>query len=106
MSKASEQASRRADARESLEATLTKGQDITCIVTSVSRSGMSRRIRLLVASGGRVVDITWRVGIVLGWSVDPDKGLRVDGAGMDMCFHTVYTLAHVLYGDGYALNAR
>jgi hypothetical protein len=33
-------------------------------------------------------------------------GLKVSGAGMDMAYHVVHSLASVLYGDGYALNHR
>ena len=34
------------------------------------------------------------------------KVVGVGGCGMDMGFHLVYTLASVLYKDGYALTHR
>ena len=37
---------------------------------------------------------------------DKTNAVGVGGCGMDMGFHMVYTLASVLYGDGYALKER
>ena len=78
-----------------------------------SSSGMSRDISLFVAQGGEIVDITYYAAHALGWRLVERNGrraIRVSGAGMDMGFHTVYTLASVLYrgaveGDaGYSLR--
>lgn len=93
------------EAQQSLLKLLTPGQAVTCVVTDVARSGMSRRIRLFIASDGEVREVTGKVGNALGWRWNA-RGVMVSGAGMDMCFHTVYTLASVLFSDGYALNAR
>ena len=79
----------------------------------VSASGMSRDISLFIAQGGEIIDITFYAAHALGWKLVERNGrraIRVSGAGMDMGFHTVYTLASVLYrgaveGDaGYALR--
>jgi predicted dehydrogenase len=78
-----------------------------------SASGMSRDISLFIAQGGEIIDITFYAAHALGWRLVERNGrraIRVSGAGMDMGFHTIYTLASVLYrgaveGDaGYALR--
>jgi hypothetical protein len=78
-----------------------------------SSSGMSRDISLFVARDGEIMDITYYAAHAIGWRLVERNGrraIRVSGAGMDMGFHTVYTLASVLYrgaveGDaGYSLR--
>jgi hypothetical protein len=83
------------------------------LVRHVSASGMSRDISLFVAIGGEIVDITYYAAHAIGWRLVERNGrraIRVGGCGMDMGFHTVYTLASVLYRDavegdaGYSLR--
>jgi hypothetical protein len=97
----------RTDAAATLTALFPRGATVTTIITSVARSGMSRRIRVLAVDGERIRDVSPHVAAVLGWPHSWERGgILVRGAGMDMCFHTVYTLASKLYGDGYALDNR
>jgi len=35
---------------------------------------------------------------------DKTSCMGVSGGGMDMGFHVIYQLSHLLYGDGYALK--
>lgn len=65
------------------------------IVTHVSRSGMSRRMRLFMVYAGEICEITTRTARALGWRT---KGgdLIVEGCGMDMGYHAVYSLACAL----------
>jgi hypothetical protein len=83
------------------------------LVRHVSASGMSRDLSLFVAINGEIIDITYYAAHAIGWRLVERNGrraIRVHGAGMDMGFHTVYTLASVLYrgaveGDaGYSLQ--
>lgn len=75
-------------------------------VKSVSRSGMSRRICFYTISYGYdgnpyIERITHVVGWLTGWlkfqtykqggKYVAKEGLRVDGCGMDMVFHTLYS---------------
>lgn len=91
---------------------LTPGDTVYTILRSVSRSGMSRRVDVVVMSTDHdgkpyPARITHLVAAVLGNSSDPDRGMRVNGCGMDMGFHVVYSLSSKLFGgDGYALNHR
>lgn len=64
---------------------------VHAVVRSVSKSGMSRRMDFFVLQNEECVRITHLLARLLGWSHDPDKGMRVDGCGMDMGFHTVYS---------------
>lgn len=74
-----------------------RGTTVYVITISVARSGMSRRVRMLVATKrGMIQDITgWVVGagILPG---DMDRGARVAGGGMDMHWHAVECLWHAL----------
>lgn len=65
------------------------------IVTHVSRSGMTRHMRLFMVYAGQICEITSRTARALGWRTK-DGVLIVHGVGMDMGFHTVYSLARTL----------
>jgi hypothetical protein len=83
------------------------GSTVYTVLRHVSRSGMQRAISVHVIEGGKVYDWSYRASKVLGWSLHrSEQGLKVDGCGMDMGFHLVYSLSQVLHGDGYALNHR
>jgi len=115
--KPSSKAQKRNDAIEKLRALLPVGSTVYTAVTSVSRSGMSRRIRLWTMVDGEPRSITCLVGEAIGWTLKDGAGgfweLKVDGCGMDMCFYTVNTLSYTLHGygpatpnAGYTLKAR
>lgn len=95
-------------ARARLAEMLKPGDRIATSVMHVSRSGLSRSIGLQIAiiedGKPRVCDISWQVAAALGWRFDnKNGGVSVSGCGMDMCFHTVYTLGRVLFPDGFGL---
>lgn len=78
-----------------------------------SASGMSRDISLIYVSSAGLTNITYSAALALGWPLSEKSGnraIRVGGTGMDMGFHTVYTLSSVLFrgtveGDaGYTLK--
>ena len=91
-----------------------EGDTVYTVLRSVSSSGMSRTISLKVANDGKILDLTYYAGIVLDWpivEVHGSRALRVGGCGMDMGFHTVYSLSRSLFRDeehtgdvGYLLN--
>ena len=81
-----------------------EGDTVYTVLRAVSSSGMSRTISLKVARDGKILDLTYFASVVLGWPLVEKNGsraLRVGGCGMDMGFHTVYTLARVLFRDKY-----
>ena len=95
---------------------VSEGSTVYTVLRSVSSSGMSRTLSLKVAKDGKILDLTYYASIVLEWplvEVNGSRALRVGGCGMDMGFHTVYTLSRVLFREegekmhcdsGYALN--
>ncbi len=90
------------------------GDTVYTIVRSVSRSGMSRNISLVLFrrdEDGREYTMhpNYHAARVLGETLVNDQGsdaLRVHGAGMDMAWHTVYCLSHALFGKDDALTQR
>lgn len=85
------------------------GTRIYGIVESVSRSGMSRCMRFFVMGRNphdkrpMPVSITYPMAQILGWRMRDANGSRcmvVEGCGMDMGFHAVYTLGRYMFPDG------
>ena len=73
-------------------------------VTRVSPNGMNRDIKFYIVSNGRIANITW----LMSWILDErepkqnkynEHVIRVSGAGMDMVFHCIYTLACIMFRD-------
>ena len=84
-----------------------KGSTVYLVVRQVSRSGMYRHISVHGIEDNKVYHYSYHVAKVLKWAYkDKTNAVGVGGCGMDMGFHMVYTLASVLYGDGYALKER
>ena len=100
------------EARERLVKFMPKGSTVFTILRHVSRSGMQREIGLVVLTEGQMgraepLHPNWAAGTLLGRRVNKEgDGIVCGGAGMDMGFELVYSLAQKLYGDGYALNHR
>lgn len=102
MSKAKE--AERAEAIDKLRAWIKPGDTVYTILRSVSRSGMSRHISVVVFQDGRPLHPNYSVSKALGYaplvrSLGGADALRVGGAGMDIGFGLVYNLAKVLYPD-------
>lgn len=90
------------EARERLRKWIKPGDTIYCILRHASRSGMTRVIDLVkVGDDGEILRIGYNAAKAVGWPYDRERGgVRVSGCGMDMGFHVVYTLSHVLFfGD-------
>jgi hypothetical protein len=88
-----------------------EGSTVFTVLDRVSASGMTRHIRLVIIKcvDGKPIDLhpNHAAATVLGWKQDPKRdGIKVQGCGMDMGFHLVYSLASALYGNGYALKQR
>ena len=86
--------------RKRLSSLLSAGDTVYTIVRSVSASGMSRTLSLYIVKDNRLVNITYYAAHALEWrlvDVNGSRVMRVGGCGMDMGFHTVYTLSRVLF---------
>ena len=84
---------------------LADGTTVYAKVNKVSRSGMFRRVALfIITKDWEPIDISYLSAKALDWGykVGYDGGIAVSGCGMDMLFHTVYSLSYAMgYG---ALN--
>lgn len=78
------------------------------IVRSVSASGMSRVIDVYVIVNNEMHCLTYHASIVLGWKLHKDRGMIVNGCGMDMCYHAVDSLWRRLglHGKGVEFEVR
>jgi hypothetical protein len=93
------------NAKASLLKSLKPGDTVYCVLRSVSKSGMSRRIDFYVIKNNEPLYLSGLIGIVLGIGRSMDKdGLKVDGCGMDMGFSVVYNLGSVLFPDGFTVD--
>lgn len=77
------------------------GTTIYTILKHVSRSGMQREISCYVMEEGEPRWISWYVARVLGEPMGQRDGVKVNGCGMDMGFHIVYSLAYALHREGF-----
>jgi len=68
-----------------------RGRRILAVVESVSKSGMSRRIKFYCVIDNDTAWLTPWIAKLLGYSYD-QNGLVVKGCGMDMVFHVLSTL--------------
>jgi hypothetical protein len=103
----------KAEVEESTKALLDElkhGDVVYCELVHVARSGMQRVIQLHrffdVDKHGRVNRrvLGYHAARVLGWSFKQmargGEGVVVNGTGMDMGFHLVYSLGYRLFGRG------
>lgn len=104
---ATAKATAKAESAQYLKPILSPGDEVKTILRSCSRSGMSRRVSLVIAKDGDVLDITWHASRVLGENQQQggqyvqDAGIVMGGCGMDMGFALVYNLSGALYPDGF-----
>jgi len=105
MSKLNEQR----ELKRTLKKYIKKGDTVfTSLGKDVSSSGTYRHIKILVINKKRILNVSWQVSELLGWTYkDNTNSIGVGGGGMDMGFHLVYHLSSKLFkGDrsGYAIN--
>jgi hypothetical protein len=93
-----------------LKTILKPGNTVNTILRGCSRSGMSRRISLVIARDSEVVDISWHAARAMGEKVKQggqyvqDAGIVMGGCGMDMGFSLVYNLSRSLWPDGFGIE--
>jgi ABC-type thiamine transport system ATPase subunit len=86
---------------------------IYTILRHVSSSGMSRDISLIYIKNNSIYHLNYSAAMALGdrlVSRNSFDAIRVNGCGMDMGFHLVYSLSSVLFAGqkraGYVLSHR
>jgi hypothetical protein len=94
----------RLEAVAKLREMLPPGSTVYTILRHVSPPSMSRKMSLVVISGGKAEHITWLAARALGDKAVDYRGnwaIKVSGCGMDMGFHLVYSLSRRLYPQGF-----
>ena len=79
---------------------------VICNIESVSRSGMSRNLKFIECSGSIKNGFNylnfWSLFKNLGFNaLQNSQAFKVNGCGMDMVFHTNYTIMHQLKNLGF-----
>lgn len=100
---------RLAQCRAHLAKLIKPGDTVYCVLRHVSSSGMQRRISLFVIVDNKPCQIDGWVSDLLGYKHSDKGGIVVNGCGMDMGFHLVYSLASSLHtGEraGYSLKSE
>ena len=88
------------EAFDTLRKRLKPGDTVHTILDNVSRSGMSRYIRVVVLRDGEAMHPNYSVSVLLGYPrAKRGDGMRVGGCGMDMGFHIVHSLGYALFGE-------
>jgi hypothetical protein len=94
------------EAKNALLELVKPGDTVYTVLRHVSRSGMYRAIDLFVLRDNQPVCLSYNASTLLeGWDKNHDA-CRASDCGMDMGFHLVYSLASILFQDGYALHQR
>ena len=95
------------DRIEEIKQYVKEGDTLYTDVQSVSRSGMSRHIRVYAIRENEPINLSPFVADILGRRyLDKDNSVMVGGCGMDMGFEVVYSLSYALFEDGYTLNQK
>lgn len=102
--KKSERDARHQEAVTYLLNVLPAGSTVYTVLSSVSRSGMTRTIKFLMTHNNNVHDISHATADALDYRMSKSReGVTVSGCGMDMGYHVVDSLAREL---GIELNHR
>jgi len=92
---------------ETLKEYLKKDMTIHSIIRSVSSSGETRNISFKITDKDNILDLSYHIAKALKYPFNEKyHAVKVSGGGMDMAFHVVHNLSHVLYGTGYKLKSN
>jgi hypothetical protein len=91
------------EALDRLRDILKPGTTVHTILRNVSSSGMSRAVSAVVINkDGSIFYLDGLIARSGLFKTHPKyDGLKLDGCGMDMGFHLVYSLSRALYPNGY-----
>ncbi len=83
-----------------------RGKKIACNIVSVSRSGMTRKMRFYACVDDDIKEITYLIGAIAGYSQDKNHDLIVGGCGMNMIFSVLsnFNYAMAKYDTGKSIT--
>lgn len=94
---------RKDECKAALLKILKPGDQVTCILRHVSRSGMSRRIDFYKMGKGEPRYLSTYIADLLEYPCG-GHGVVVGGCGMDMGFSVVYNLGSTLFPKGFKVK--
>lgn len=94
---------RKQEAIERLREIVNPGDELRTVLRHASRSGMQRQIDVYKIEGGEARYLTAWVADALDYrqAQGLHGPLKVNGCGMDMGYHVVYSLARTLWPDSF-----
>ena len=91
----------REEAIEKLKQYIVPGDTLYTQLEHVSKSGMTRFIKVRQIRDDYPYDLTYIAAKALGWKYsDRYHAIKVGGCGMDMGFHLVHSLGYALWPNG------
>ena len=91
----------REEAIEKLKEEIKPGDTLYTQLKHVTKSGMTRFIKVRKIEDNYPYDYTYLVAKALDWKYsDKHYAVKVGGAGMDMGFHLIYSLGQVMWPEG------
>ena len=94
------------EALRELKEMIKENETIYTILREVSRSGMRRKLSVLIVRDNRIENITYLVANALDYKLNEDGHLIIDGTGFDVGEYVVYQLSLKLFGNGYKLKHK
>ncbi len=73
-------------------------------VTSVAKSGMSRKMKVRLVKNNKILTVTYHVAEIIDYKLNDDDTITIKGCGMDMCQWLVMRISKELYNDDYAIH--
>jgi len=84
------------------------GDTVYTVLRDVSRSGMSRKVSVVIFRDGKPLHPNYSVATILGYKLNKgfNDSLTVNGCGFDAGFEIVYNLGRVLWPGGVCMGAK
>lgn len=81
-------------------------KEIYGTVTSVAKSGMSRKAKFYLVKNESLLNVTPHVAEILGYSINQSGEITLRGCGMNLIEYSVMRVSKALYNDDYYLTTR
>ncbi len=94
------------EAKKFLLSILKPSSVVYTVLRHVSTSGMSRNISVLFSNDDGIHNLDFYVARLLDAQRAKDGSIKVNGCGMDMGFHLVYSLSRALFNSGYKCTGK
>jgi hypothetical protein len=85
---------------------LKPGDTLYTVIRGVAKSGMSREISLYQIIDNQPCWLGWAASRLLDLPLTKRDAIRIQGCGMDMGFHLVYSLSYRLFPNGFGIEGE